>query len=147
MPDGRADNGGDRAPTAGTSYPQRSDLRGQPVTTAKGQAYGVAAAQAASQRVVPLAAAPAPPAPTAPPSAAGAGGALPPPPDLYRPTERPGEPVTHGLPTGAGAGPEALPIQQTAATDPVAIQIRAMFAANPQNQELANMVAELGRPQ
>jgi hypothetical protein len=27
---------------------------------------------------------------------------------LTRPTERPNEPVTHGLPVGPGAGPEAL---------------------------------------
>ena len=27
---------------------------------------------------------------------------------LDRPTERPNEPVTHGLPVGPGAGPEAL---------------------------------------
>jgi hypothetical protein len=29
-------------------------------------------------------------------------------PPLTRPTERPNEPVTHGLPVGPGAGPEAL---------------------------------------
>lgn len=27
---------------------------------------------------------------------------------LTAPTDRPGEPLTHGLPTGPGAGPEAL---------------------------------------
>jgi hypothetical protein len=52
-----------------------------------------------------------------------------------------------GLPTGPGAGPEALPLQPTGANDPVAIQIRAMFRANPTNQELADLVAELDRPQ
>lgn len=29
-------------------------------------------------------------------------------PPFARPTERPGEPVTHGLPIGAGGGPEVL---------------------------------------
>lgn len=29
-------------------------------------------------------------------------------PDLARPTERPTEPLTHGAPVGAGAGPEVL---------------------------------------
>jgi hypothetical protein len=71
----------------------------------------------------------------------------PPPPDLYRPTEITNEPVTHGLPTGPGAGPEALPIQPTPMGDPVAIQIRAMLRANPTNQELANLVADLARGQ
>lgn len=31
-----------------------------------------------------------------------------PPPALLRPSERPGEPVTAGIPMGAGPGPEAL---------------------------------------
>jgi hypothetical protein len=146
-PDGRANNGGVRQGTPGVSYPNRSDMRGQPIATAKGQTYGQAGAQAAAQRAVPLAAAPPPPAPAAPVAAApGAGGPPPEQPDLYRPTERPHEPVTHGLPMGPGAGPDALPIQQTGANDPVAIQIRAMFRANPTNQELADLVAELNRP-
>ena len=147
MPDGRAANGGARQGTPGVAYGNRRDLQTQKPTAATGQTYGAAGAQLAAQRAVPLAgtAAGVPPAPPGAPGISTA--APPPPPDLYRPTERPGEPVTHGLPTGPGAGPEALPIQQTSAADPVAIQIRAMFAANPNNQELADLVAELNRPQ
>lgn len=129
-PDGRANNGGARQGTPGTNYPVRSDMRSQAVATAPGQAYGAATAQAASQKVVPLAAAPAPPAPAASPAAAtpGAGGQpASPPPDPYRPTERPGEHVMTGLPVGPGAGPEALPIQQSSHTDPIAVQLRALY--------------------
>lgn len=145
VPDGRANNGGSRQGTPGQAYPQRSDMRTQAVTTVPGQQYGQAAAQAASQRAVPMAGATPLPAPAAAPAPPAAGGGASPP-DLYRPTELPNEPVTHGLPTGPGAGPEALPIQGSAMGDPVAIQIRAMLRANPTNQELANLVADLARP-
>lgn len=146
VPDGRANNGGARQGTPGQSYGNRSDMRSQAVATAPGQTYGAATAQAASQKVVPLAAAPAPPAPAASPAAAtpGAGGQPPPPPpDPYRPTERPGEHVMTGLPVGPGAGPEALPIQPNATmTDPVAIQIRALYQKHP-SAELAAILADL----
>lgn len=36
---------------------------------------------------------------------------------LYAPTQRPDEPVTHGAPVGAGAGPEALMMNQNLDTD------------------------------
>lgn len=111
----------------------RTDLnRPAPVTTVTGQTYGDAAAQEASQRIQPMAGGatqtPGAPASSAPPPAAptpqgasgpsdmmaalqahvagggGAGGRG----SLTRPTERPNEPVTHGLPMGPGGGPEAL---------------------------------------
>lgn len=109
----------------------RTDLnRPAPVTTVTGQTYGDAAAQEASQRIQPMAGgATAPPSQT--PGAPASSGPVPPqgapgPQDIIaamqahaaagggpqgnftRPTERPGEPVTHGLPVGPGAGPEAL---------------------------------------
>jgi hypothetical protein len=147
IPDGRANNGGARQGAPGQAYSNRSDMRSQAVATAPGQAYGAAAAQAASQKVVPLAAAPAPPAPAASPAAVtpGVGGQPSPPQDLYRPSERPGEHVMTGLPVGPGAGPEALPLQTSPMGDPTAIQIRAMLRADPTNQELANLVADLAR--
>ncbi len=108
-PDGRADNGGRRVGTPGTLYPNRSDLRQAP-KAAGGQEYGKAGAQIAAQRAVPLPAAPpVAPAPSPPGGAAGPGPAGPA--DLgpfNRPTERPGEPLTTGIPSGPGAGPEAL---------------------------------------
>lgn len=139
-PDGRANNGGARQGTPGAPYVNRSDLRTQKPTAAPGQAYGQAGAQIAAQQAVPLPAAPPVPSP-----AGGGGGpmAAPPPlPDLYRQTERPNEPVTHGLATGPGPGAEALPIQSTAMTDPLAIQLRALYQKFP-SQELADLLQDI----
>jgi hypothetical protein len=50
--------------------------------------------------------------------------------DAFGPTDRPFEPVTHGLPVGPGGGPEVLPLTSSpnvATTDPVAIQMRALY--------------------
>lgn len=147
-PDGRANNGGVRQGTPGTPYANRSDLRQAP-TAATGQPYGQAGQQIAAQRAVPLPAAPPPPSPAAAApaggvgAAGGAGGTPPPPPDPYRPTERPNEHVMTGLPVGPGAGPEALPIQANATmTDPVAIQMRALYQKHP-SAELAAILADL----
>lgn len=103
-------------------------------TAAPNQAYGEAGQQLAAQRTVPLAGAPTMqgagvPPPQQPQNGAPAGG----PGDLLamaqahngpgnslaldRPTERPNEPVTHGLPGGPGAGPEALTGVGAAARD------------------------------
>ena len=90
----------------------------EPISTVPNQTYGEAAQQQAAQRAVPMApsAAPAPSQMPAPPGAqdqhAAANqpqgqvypGELP----WTGPTQRPNEPVTAGLPTGPGPGPEAL---------------------------------------
>ena len=55
----------------------------QPISAEPGQPFGVAGQQRESQRTLPL-------------------------PSLDAPTARPGEPVTTGLSTGPGAGPEVL---------------------------------------
>jgi hypothetical protein len=111
--------GGRRQGTAGKNYQQRTDLQShQPVRTAPGQTYGVATQQAKAQQAMPLPAgganagplpqSPTPGGPGGAPSSLGAGpmpgglGAL------HAPTDRPSEPITHGLPTGAGGGPEVL---------------------------------------
>jgi hypothetical protein len=62
-----------------------------------GQTYGEASRQQASQRAVR-------PGPPPPPGAGVQAGPLP----LTRPSERPNEPVTAGIPMGEGPGPEAL---------------------------------------
>lgn len=137
VPDGRANNGGQRTGTPGTSYPNRSDMRGQPIATTKGQEYGKAGAQAAAQRAVPLAAAPALPAPAAAPAPAGRGFATPDDtPNLLDPTSRPDEPVTAGLPFGAGPGPEAM---GGGIMGDVEVQLRALYAAHP-TQELYELI-------
>lgn len=51
---------------------------------------------------------------------------------LLAPTARPAEPVTQGLPVGAGAGPEVLSGMPTASPgDDVLSQMYAAFQANP----------------
>ena len=115
--------GGPVQGTVGKSYANRTDLQGaEPVTTAPGQEYGQRSQQQAAQRSVPMAPPPqagpaaAPGAPSAPQPSAE-----PPPPIVNgagqgnaglglwtHPTERPDEPITAGLPTGAGPGPEVL---------------------------------------
>lgn len=106
-------------------------------TAAPNQTYGEAGHQIAAQRAIPIsgtptvapAQTPGAPASSVPPAPQGAPG----PGDLMamaqghngpgdsmaldRPTERPNEPVTHGLPGGPGAGPEALSGVGAAARD------------------------------
>ena len=96
---------------ASAPYGNRQDLN-LPTTTVPNQEYGEAAQQAAAQNAIPMAAGqrnPSPQAPAAPQSAAPttplpSPGSV----DLFAPTQRPEEPVTHGLPVGEGAGPEVL---------------------------------------
>jgi hypothetical protein len=85
-------SGGPRQGTPGKAYPNRTDMQMPKVVP--GQQYGQAAMQAQAQQMMPMA------APAAVPP-----GSLPP---LAGPTRRPNEPVTAGLPSGPGPGPEAL---------------------------------------
>ena len=113
----------------GAAKSNRTDLQGSvPVAVAPSQQYGERAQQQAAQRTVPVGVSPMP-SPTPTPTAAPAPGGQPmpgappqrpaaafpsPPPGgpgvlpWQHPTNRPNEPVTTGLPTGPGAGPEAL---------------------------------------
>lgn len=84
----------------GASYPQRTDLNAQPVRTATGQPYGVAGAQAASQRAVPLPAERELPTP------------------LSAPTSRPNEPIQSGAPFGPGRMAPAIQAQVPAPVRP-----------------------------
>lgn len=81
------------------------------------------------------AATPAPSSPTPPPTPGSLGA-------FDRPTERPAEPVTAGMPTGPGAGPAALGLPQMQAQN--LGQFLAQAAASPLTgsyvQELANYV-------
>ena len=52
---------------------------------------------------------------------------------IFEPTMRPDEPLTAGLPTGEGPGPEVLNTPVTA-PDQLSVLARAMFAANPTPQ-------------
>lgn len=81
----------------------------QPMSTVGGQPYGQATADLNAERVQPLPGQPGPPAPQQ-----GGGDAGPAQMPTYhgkpfdRPSERPNEPITAGMPFGAGPGPEAL---------------------------------------
>ena len=126
----RVRQGGMRNGTPGTQYPNRSDLAAQPSLPARvatDQTYGKAQSQLEAQRTIPMRPAPLP-LPTSQPAGGGVStpGSPPPPApptpgsfgDLHRPTERPFEPVTTGIPTGPGPGPEVFtgPIAPNAPT-------------------------------
>ena len=110
-------------------YPNRTDLRNpaQKVAkmAAKGQAYGEAGKQLAAQSTVPMGASPMEVAPP-PPIPGQAGG-------FDRMTERPNEPITTGMPFGAGAGPEALAAPGGAAgsKEDLIMQLRLAVAKYP----------------
>lgn len=105
----------------------------QAISAAPNQEYGVAGAQIAAQHAIPMAGGATPPSSTSIVPAAprltgqalgqqaaadsiahnGPSGPM----ELDRPTERPNEPVTHGLPVGPGGGPEVLTGVGAAARD------------------------------
>ena len=131
--------GGQRAGTPGKAYAQRTDLH-QPVTVAPGQEYGGRKMLENAQKVVPLPEQPPTPSPS-PPAAGAASPAMPAGPqpglspgelDFTRPTERPNEPVTAGLPVGPGPGPEALNLPSAAGQ--TAMQLSTIYANVPQAQ-------------
>lgn len=113
-------------------YSNRSDLRNPAgkvaKMAAKGQGYGEAGKQMASQSVVPVAAPPTE-APTVAPGGLGS---------LNRPTERPTEPVTAGAPFGPGRNsPSGLMVPRN--NDAVLNELRALYQAYP-SDELADML-------
>lgn len=125
--------GGRRAPIPGKAYSNRSDLNSRAQLTpmaATGQPYGQAGAQLAAQRAVPIASAP--PLPEGEPPQ----WSMPQLPSLSGPSQRPDEPVTHGLPIGPGAGPAALTglAPMPSANDDVELQLRAVYQAHPTEQ-------------
>lgn len=118
-------SGGPRTGTPGAAHAQRTDLntpsaRPLPVATTRGQPYGAATAQAQAQAQIPLA------APTAPSPRLSV--------PLDSPTARPAEPVTAGLPSGPGPGPEVLP---TRSPDPTSLQLRTLYGLYPNNDLLS----------
>lgn len=139
-PDGRSANGGARQGQPGNQYQNRSDLRTQKVAVPPSAEYGQAEKLRRSQQAVPMAAAP--PTPSAQAAPGGAGGqAFATPedtPNLLDPTNRPDEPLTHGLPFGAGGGPEVLgppPMSDVEA------RLRALYARFP-TQELRELIRQ-----
>lgn len=130
--------GGRRAGKPGTAYPNRSDLNGPvPVQAAPSQRYGERAASERAQRQMPVAPPPAPtsaPMPAAPPAPRRA--TVP----LTAPTQRPDEPLTAGIASGPGPGPEAL---GGVGLDPTADELRALYSRFPHIDALRELVEEL----
>lgn len=127
----RNGRGGPRTGKIGKLYPERSDMRGaQPF---QGQPYGTAAAQEQSLQAVPVTAEPdlmttianlkGVPQP-------GSG------PAFNRPTET-ANPVTHGLPSGPGGGPEVLAMGQ----DDSLSKLKAIYLAYP-NPDLRALIEQ-----
>lgn len=124
--------GGKRRGTTGKQYPNRSDLRGPGTPdipkSFQGQPYGAATQQEQAQAAAPV-------GPSSPPGGppGGGGGVSPPvvPPgglgDFRRASEYPDRPITHGLSTGPGAGPEIL----------------GMHGGNPEDADLRDMAIYL----
>ena len=141
--------------------PRRTDLlvpKPEAVTTVPDQEYGKRTAQEQSQRILPLG---------GPGLAAGANQSSPPVSgqtgpvglpagpsrtpgdrgDWRRPTERPGEPLTTGLATGPGPGPEGLTgfaalghVQATNANGSTAQMLKSM-ANNPNASDVVRTLA------
>lgn len=99
-------SGGARQGKPGTLYPNRRDMA-QPARTAKGQTYGEAGAELASQKAIPLPQRGHVPQgnPGQDMQAAPEPGSVP---SLSMGSALPDEPVTAGLRLGPGPGPEAL---------------------------------------
>lgn len=139
MPRARKSRGGPRAGTPGVAYSNRTDLPGKtlPIQTGPSQAYGQRTALEQAQRAVPLQR---PGAPAVPPAQAAAEAFNPPNLGAFdRPTERPDEPLTAGLPIGAGPGPEALGLP---GQDPD-IELRAIYMRFP-NEDLRELLESRG---
>jgi hypothetical protein len=115
--------GGRRQGTPGSTYSNRSDLAQNYAPSVPQRPTPTAGISAVSQS------GPQPAQPTQT-AAAPAGPPLPTPGSLniFGPTNRPNEPLTHGLPTGPGAGPEALAPAFT--PDPL-VQASALLSALP----------------
>lgn len=128
----RNGRGGHREGVIGGQYPNRSDLRGG-AKPFQGQPYGTAKAQEASLQAVPVTGqsdlATAIANVTGVPAAGSLGA-------FDRPTET-SNPVTHGLPSGPGGGPEVL----TAGEDDTLSKLRAIYLAYP-NPDLRALIEQ-----
>lgn len=137
--------GGKRTGKPGTAYTNRTDLQ-VPMAAASGQQYGRKAEQMAAQRALPVARPSTDAVSVAPAPRVGGPGTPSPAPGLLpgqvvpldAPTQRPNEPLTAGLPIGAGPGVEALGALGGGGED-VGTQLRAIYARFP-NEELRSLL-------
>lgn len=127
-------SGGSRTGTNGKVYTNRTDLN-QPARAVPGQTYGQAGAQLAAQQAIPL---------PGPGASAQAGMQQPPPAvspgqhgPITAPSNQPSQPITAGLPTGPGPGPEAL----APPPDTTINILRGMYAQNP-SPDILSLITE-----
>lgn len=129
--------GGRRSGKVGKQYPNRADLS-MLSQTAPSKQYGSRAAQERSIDALPPGPPPSTPVPPgSPPAGPGGGGGLLP---FNRPTDRPGEPLTHGLSTGPGMGPEVLHMPTS---DPSLDELRAIYQMFP-TEQLRELIEDAG---
>lgn len=104
--------GGRRKGQTGKPYPNRSDMRAQKVSVAPSAQYGQGVQQRAAEQALPLPSNSQGAGVVAPPASSSVAAPAPEGPQpgtlgFTGPSARPGEPLTTGLPIGAGAGPES----------------------------------------
>lgn len=140
--------GGARQGQPRKAYQNRTDLNQPkaqlPVQTATGQQYGQATQQAQSQAVVPMRPQPAIAHPaTGQPMPVDenftpAGQVVP----LNAPSLNPDQPVTAGIATGAGPGPEALH-NPNMFGDQLETKVRAIFSKYPDNEDVRLLLRQI----
>lgn len=151
-------------PRKGYGSKTQSGAPAQAPVAPPGQTYGEGERQLESQRRMPLPSG-SPPIPGATGGAGGAGPAGPAPApqmpmaqkmaralqameamnpggNLYQPTQRPSEPITAGMPMGAGPGPEAL---STGDRTTRTLQLLADVTGDPRFAQLADRAARQAR--
>lgn len=129
--------GGRRNGQAGKAYPNRTDLNKRlPVQAPPSSQYGERTRLEQAQQAVPMGGNPNPPPP--PQGAVGSGGPGPGPlvqagglGPFDRPSANPNEPVTAGVPSGPGPGPEILNRPGAITSDPLTLQLRALAQVYP----------------
>lgn len=127
-------------------YGNRSDLQSapaQPVTAAPDQAYGEAGSQRAAQTEMPLPNALAQQRSQYDSAVQAAQQTDFQPINIGQASSRPGEPITHGLSSGPGAGPEALRPWGSRASD--VLQAMAENSDDPSLRWMADLARSKGR--
>lgn len=126
-------------------HPGRPDLeQGQPIRTPTGVQYGEVSKLRQAQQAAPLASAPPPPKPDFSKIVAAAQAMPFPSQSLGAPTERPHEPITAGVPVGAGPGPEVLARPTGAPTAAAMFARLAQATGDPAMAALAAQASQQG---
>lgn len=140
--------GGKRQGTPGQAYGNRTDLQGSKpaALVPTGQPYGERKNLVDAQNAVPVAPAGTVVPGAAPPSPVGAAPAQGPPVDLPafgRPSDRPGEPLTAGMPMGPGPGPEVLGAPRAGGT--LAQLVESIAASAPLSPDIQALLQTVRR--